>query len=354
MVFGAYVEAFYQWNFNEPSNQITNYRGFDNRHNTFTLANLALDVQWDYQRLIGRLTLQVGHTPSTYYLAEPSRPGAAGANATDAELWKYVQQAYAGYRFPLGRGLTIAAGVFLSPTGPEAMAVKDNWNWSRANLFFGLPFYHTGVRATYAVSRAWAFTLAGYNGWNSVVDNNSPKSLSGQATYTGSDVALSLLYFGGVERPDRAPEGHAFRHMLDTHVTWHAASWLSLIAHANGGVEPNAFGLSAWGASALYARLRVLEPLYLSGRGDFFYEHAASDADGTAARIFWPANWVSSGTLTANYRPHERVSFQLEVRHDQAQKDMYFGGHVPSEDGHGYVANRRTQNTITCGVTSWL
>jgi hypothetical protein len=43
---GGYVEALYQWNFNSPSNGITNYRGFDNRHNTFTVSNIALDVQW--------------------------------------------------------------------------------------------------------------------------------------------------------------------------------------------------------------------------------------------------------------------------------------------------------------------
>jgi hypothetical protein len=94
--FGGYAEAVYQWNFNAPSNGITNFRGFDNRHHTVTISNVVLDTSWDYQGLIGRVALQVGHTPSTYYLAEPSAPGASGANATGAELWKYVQQAYVG------------------------------------------------------------------------------------------------------------------------------------------------------------------------------------------------------------------------------------------------------------------
>ena len=62
---GGYAEALYQWNFNDPSNGITNFRGFDNRHNSFTLSNVALDANWDDGDLIGRLTLQVGHTPST-------------------------------------------------------------------------------------------------------------------------------------------------------------------------------------------------------------------------------------------------------------------------------------------------
>jgi len=51
-------------NFNNPSNGITNFRGFDNRHNTFSLSNVALDATWDHENLVGRLTLQVGHTAS--------------------------------------------------------------------------------------------------------------------------------------------------------------------------------------------------------------------------------------------------------------------------------------------------
>jgi hypothetical protein len=354
-VLGGYAEALYQWNFNNPSNSITNFRGFDNHHNTFTLSNVALDAAWDHEGLVGRLTLQVGHTPSTYYLSEPSVPGASGANATGPELWKYVQQAHVGYRFGVGRGLTLTAGLFLSPIGPESMAVRDNWNWSRSNLFFGLPFYHTGVRASYALSEEWTVTLAGYNGWNSVVDNNDEKSVSAHLTYTRADVAVSILYFGGIERQRGAQEGRAWRHLFDSHVTWHATPWLSLLAHANGGFEPNTFGLSAWAAGALSARLRVIEQLFFAFRGDVFYERSAENAGGRAAPIFWPAPWVSSGTATVDYRPHLRVSFRLEYRHDHAGGDMYFGGSVAGDGGATpFVMNRNSQDTILVGVTTWF
>jgi hypothetical protein len=352
-VLGGSVEAFYQWNFNEPSNGVTNYRGFDNRHNTFTLSNVTVDATWDDARLVGRVTLQAGHTPSTYYLSETSAPGASGANATGPELWRNVQQAYAGYRF--GHGLTVSAGLFLSPIGPESMAVKDNWNWSRSNAFFGLPFYHTGVRVAYPLSDAWAVTLAGYNGWNSVVDNNDEKSVSAQVTFTRADLIASMLYFGGVERPRGAPEGRAWRHLFDGHVTWHATGALSVLAHANGGFEPNAFGVSAWAAGALSARVRIGEPLSFTARGDLFYEHIAANGAGRATPIFWPAPWVGSGTGTLDYRPHERVSFRLEYRHDQAGGDLYFGGAVAGDGGATpFVTNRAAQDTVTIGATTWL
>jgi hypothetical protein len=352
---GAYAEAVYQWNFNDPSNGITNYRGFDNRHNTFTLSNVALEGSWDYEGLVGKVALQIGSTPSTYYASETVAPGTSGANGSDLELWKYIQQAYVGYRFPFGGGLTTTAGLFLSPIGPESMAVRDNWNWSRSNLFFGLPFYHTGVKASYALSDAWAIALAGYNGWNTVLDNNDEKSISAQLTFTRPDVVLSVLFFTGVERPPEAPEGRAWRHQLDSHITWHATSWLSLLAHINGGVEPNEFGTSGWIAGALYGRVRMLEELLAAVRFDAFYERVAEGAAGRASPIFWPAPWVSSATATLDFRPHERVSFRLEYRHDQAGAEMFFGGDV-SGDGttEPFVPNRRAQDTLSLGATSWF
>lgn len=350
------AEVFYQWSFNEPSNQISNFLGFNNRHNTFTLSNVALGAEWDASGVVGKITLQVGHTPDTYYAAEPSFPGGSGANATGPNLWKLVQQAYGGYRIPVGKGILITAGLFLSPIGPEGMLVKDNWNLSRSNLFFGLPFYHTGLRASYPITDEWALSVAGYNGWNSVTDNNDEKSVSAQVTYTKPNkLALSMLYFGGVERPRRAPEGRAWRHLLDAHATIQATPRLALLAHANVGVEPNALGTSAWAAGALYARVEVLRSLFVAARGDVFFERVARGPGGAAAPIFWPAEWVSSGTATVEARPVDQVSFRLEYRHDHAASDMYFGGAV-SEDGvtAPFVPNRSSQDTLTLGGAAWF
>lgn len=350
---GAYVEAAYQFNFNQPGNGITHLRGFDNRHNTFTLSNAVVDASWDYANVLGRVALQVGHTPSTYYLAEPSLAGAAGSNATSAELWKYLQQAYVGYRIERLR-LTLAGGLFLSPIGPESMAIRDNWNWSRSNLFFGLPFYHTGARAALELGGRWTATVALYNGWNSVVDNNPEKSLSAQLTYSAPKWVVQGLYFGGVERVSGAPEGRAWRHLFDAHATWHAHDRLSLLVHGNLGFERNTFGVSSWAAGAVAARVRLLTPLFFAVRGDLFYEHAASNALGRAGGLFWPVPWVSSATATLDVRPHERVSLRLEYRHDHAGGEAYFGGDVGLDANGAYVANRSSQDTVTVGATTWF
>ncbi|MFZ5442445.1 MAG: outer membrane beta-barrel protein [Myxococcota bacterium] len=339
----GYAEAFYQWNFNQPADGVTDFRGFDNRHNSFTISNVALDVRWDFKRVIGRLALQVGHTPSTYYLAEPGLGGGSAANRTDAELWKYLQQANVGYSLDVGPGVLVEAGLFLSPIGPEAMQVKENWNYSRSNLFFGLPYYHTGVRASAPVTERWSLTLAGYNGWNSVVDNNEGKSLALQATYTvPKKLAASLLYFGGIERSRGSAEGQPWRHLFDAHLTWVVSERVSLLAHGNAGFEPNRLGTAWWAAGALYGRVQLVAWLFAAARVDAFFEGVP--AGGTP--LFWRAPFMSSQTLTLDARPHAQVSARLEYRHDEAGAPVFGTTSGP--------ATAPRQDTLTLGLTTWF
>ena len=355
LTLGGYVEAGYQWNFNQPSNGVTAYRGFDTRHNTFTLSNVVLDASGSLGPVSARLALQVGHTPETYYLAEPSRRGAGGAGDSSLAVWKFIQQANVGWRAPVGRGLLLEAGVFLSPIGPEGMVIHDQWNWSRSNLFFGLPFYHTGLRASYATSARVTLSAGVFNGWNSVVDNNEEKSVLLQVTYNVADrVTLNALYFGGVERPHGDPSRRdgavPWRNLFDAYLALYPKPWLSLLVHANAGFEPGALGTAWWAAGALYARLRLRPWLFFAARGDVFYEASPVGA----SNIFWPGAWISSGTATLEARPHDNVSLRLEYRHDAAEGDTYFRGSVATDATGAVVPNARTQDTLNLGMTAWF
>jgi Putative beta-barrel porin-2, OmpL-like. bbp2 len=353
---GAYVEAFYQWNFNEPANGITNYRGFDNRHNAITLSNAALDASWRKGPVSGQLTLQIGHTPNAYYLAEPASPGTGGAGeASGATTWKFLQQANVGYLAPLGRGLLLQAGLFTSPIGYESLAVKDNWHWSRSNLFFGLPFYHTGARASYELDGAWSVTAAVYNGWNSVVDNNRDKSIALEGVYRPHEALRAhLLYFGGVERPEGAPEGQPWRHDFDLFVQADLSERVSIVVHDNFGFEPGAFGTSLWFAFGVSGRYRAADWLYFALRGDHFREKAGGGDAGRAARLFWPGDWVSSATATADLRPADGLSVRLEYRHDEADVDTFFREEVGVDEAGVAAPNAHFQNTLTLGATAWF
>lgn len=372
----GWVEAFYSWNFNEPSNGITAYRGFDNRHNTFDLANVVLDLHWDWEDIVGRIMLQWGTTPATYYLAEPLGAGlGSGVGDSSIALWQFLQEANVGYRIPIGSGLLVEAGLFISPIGPEGMSVAGDFLFSRSNLFYGLPFYHTGLRFSYHFDDSVGLVLWAVNGWNSILDNNDEKSLALQLVLTFGDVLnANVIYFTGVERPARASDGTPlaarqaapgdpvpWRHMLDLNATITPSDWLGVIAQLNGGVEPTRLGVAAWLAAALSVRVRPVDWLGISARGDFFWERVPPDllAADAGSAIFWGgAEWVSGATVGIDLHPEDHVSLRLEYRHDEAAGDLYFRGAVgramtPTGPGN-FVANTRSQDTVTLGTTAWF
>src|SRR5262249_32070280 len=156
---------------------------------------------------------------------------------------------------------------------------------------------------------------------NDVVNRNPYPCFAGVLEYTPS-AALSgqLVYFGGVEPFRDAPEGQPWRHLLDATATWLATSELAVATEVGGGFESNNFGVSRWLPGALYARIPPLPHLFAAVRTDWFHEH---DATG-AARLFFPADDVSSGTLTTDYRPADQISLRVEYRLDRASGPMYF------------------------------
>jgi Putative beta-barrel porin-2, OmpL-like. bbp2 len=319
---GAYIEAYYQLHFQSPENRVTNLRAFDNRSRTFTVANTVVEVKGEEGPLAARIALQFGSTPTAYY------------NPADDE-WKHVQAAVVTAKAP--QNITVEAGLLPSPIGPEVFAIKDNWNWSRSNLFVGLPFYHTGVTASHPLGDAgWSAKLHVYNGWNTVVDNNATPSIAASASFTDERTTAQLLYFGGIERDD-------WRHLLDAYVTHAVTGALSLGAHADAGLDTDAH----WLAGAVYARYAVGKSLFVAARGDAFYEDSE-------VPIFWPTDWVAAGTATLEYRPTANLSLRLEYRHDHADDKVYFGGEVALDPEMSPVPDRQSQDTITAGITAWL
>lgn len=342
----GYIETFYQWSFNRPGNGLSNYRGYDTRHNSITLQNAVVDAGFRAKGVMARIALQVGHAPATIYSEEPVSPGAAGANDSDGQLWRFLQRASLGWQ--ASRLLLLEAGIFPSTTGVESLAVKENWNWSRSTASVRLPNYHAGVRATWTLSPRVDLFTAVINGWNDIVDQNDEKSFIAGAHYKVKDkLTLSASYFGGVERSGGAPEGRAWRHGFETWAQVDATDWLSLAADSSAGFERTRFGVAWWASAAVYARAKLLEWLYVAARADSLWEDVASSALGESEPILLPTKRMTSGTATVDFRPVKGFSARLEYRHDGAQSPLFFRGETD-------VPNTRRQDTALLGLTAWF
>ena len=339
---GAYVELFYAWNFDEPDDGVTNLRAFDDRHASFVLQNAELEATWTHGAVSGRVALQAGEAPDGYYQAEPAQPATGSAPARGPDEFRHIQEAYFAWATPCQ--VELAGGLFLSPIGPETVAEHLVWNWSRSNLFFALPYYHTGVRAKRAIGdTGWTAIAAVYNGWNSAIDDNDSPSLDAIAAYAHGAWSAQLQYFGGVERARGAPEGSPWRHLVDAYIQGPLGGGLTFMVQANGGLERGALGTSSWLAGAAYLKYDVARTVYLAARGDAFREWEPAGAQ----PIFLPVSWVASGTLTVSWQPSDGLALRLEARHDRAGAAAYFGGAATTP-------NRRAQDTLTAGMTAWF
>jgi hypothetical protein len=96
--------------------------------------------------------------------------------------------------------LTVIGGKFTTLHGTEVIWSPSNANFSRSILFGSVPFTHTGVRATYALSDTVNLIAGLNNGWDQVKDTNKGKTIElGVAATPIKPLSLAASYYGGKE-----------------------------------------------------------------------------------------------------------------------------------------------------------
>jgi hypothetical protein len=206
----GFVDTYYQVNFNHPNGGPPNgYTGADFRFSdfrdksiNFNMAELILDKAPDPMggaagRTGYHVSLGFGDAMNVTNSFDPGNnsSGPFGAFA------QYLKEAYFSYLAPVGSGLQVDVGKFVTPMGSEVIESKDNWNYSRGLLFtYAIPLYHFGVRAKYTFNSKYNLTGYVVNGWNNIVDNNSGKtygfSFNSNPTKT---VTYTINYLAGPE-----------------------------------------------------------------------------------------------------------------------------------------------------------
>src|SRR6266568_8401917 len=209
----GFIDGYFGYNFNKPAGRVNVLRNFDTRSNQFALnlAEIVIEKKPDpLNSHIGfRLDLDYGPATDLVHATEPG----------GKDVYKVIQQAYGSYLAPIGSGLQIDFGKFVTVHGAEVIETKDNWNYSRGLLFaWAIPYYHFGVRAKYAFNGKVALTGFLLNGWNNVVDNNTGKT-------TGFTLALTptkklSIYENYMTGPEQPNDNKHYRQLSDTTATY--------------------------------------------------------------------------------------------------------------------------------------
>ena len=302
----GFVDTYYGFNFNRPDGD-TQLRNFDTKHNQLSLGLLevALEQKPTPQSRLGfRADLDFGPTTDMVHAAEPG----------GADIFKAFEQAYLSWLAPAGNGLQLDVGKFVTPHGAEVIEAKDNWNYSRSLLFaLAIPYYHVGVRGTYAINDK--VSVGGFlvNGWNNAVDNNSGKTFGVQAIVKPHPkLTLAQNLMMGPEQADNTDDS---RFLTDTTLTFNATSALSLMVNYDRGTDTVAGTGVSWQGVAAYARLQATPTWAITPRVEWL-----DDADGFMTGVSQSLREV---TLTSEHKVHGGLLARFELRRDMAEEAFF-------------------------------
>ena len=299
-----------------------NPRVFDAQNNSFVLHQVGLTVAKQPKEGFGGLVnLTMGKDANVIQ----SFPFAANATFD-------VTQAYAQWA---GGPLTIIAGKFTTLHGTEVIASSGNTNISRSILFGAVPFTHTGLRATWAVTDTINLIAGVNNGWDQLQDSNRGKTAEVGLTLNPiKPLNIAISGYSGKETippntPNSATEG--VRTSGNVVASWAFTDAFSIgLEYLNVSQDKVAHLASAGTFKAKYSGYAGYVTFMPTPKWRAVLRlEAFDDHDGvhfltvnTASGEFQPVKYTE-GTVTLAFIPSDSFELRGEVRTDKAKEPVF-------------------------------
>lgn len=195
----GYIDTYYFTNFNKPSSrdnmgQSGVGRGFDRRVDQFQIG--MVQTVFKYTNSKSEVVADLAFGPSAQYGNYGNVPNLSPAYGytlgNDVFSAVMIKQAY--FKYNATEKLSFTAGQFGTHIGYEYIDAPLNFFYSINHTFnSGIPFYHTGIKASYAFSDKVSLMLGAVNGFDYVHDNNRAKGLIGQLSLLPAE-GLSVYF----------------------------------------------------------------------------------------------------------------------------------------------------------------
>jgi hypothetical protein len=315
---GGFLDTSYTWSSNRPkSPPVISGRYFDKDHNKIVFNNFHLAVEKPQEDWgVGfRLSGDFGRTgellrEATFYGVN-KLPGAGNGGESSAEL----REAYLTTTIPVGNGIGVKGGLFVTLLGTEILPNPGayNDNISRSFLFnFAIPLRHLGFLLSYPLHEMLTITAGPVTGWDNPHDSNRQPSFLGGVTFTPSDFfSLASNVVAGAE------QGHNRSH---DRVAWSNVATikpmdpLTIYLEYTYGNEGSLGG--HWQGGAAILSYNWTDRFNTALRGEVFHDKGGS-------RMGTPKLTVGEATLTAAYKFTSQLLGRFEVRPDWSNKKFF-------------------------------
>jgi hypothetical protein len=345
---GGHVSASYVYNFNNPDQNTgnagsgdggtqTNYQ-FNTDHNTFSFDAAKIELGksasepgsagFQLDILMGDNAGILRHTSATQGSTDPR----ASTNRDLADNSFFVDQAYVAYNF---QGVELNMGKFYTWMGAEAMDSVENANVTHSMIFtFGIPLWHTGIRAGGELGEGVSWGVGVVNGFNNVTDYGDNKGIIGLLGWEDEMMSVTGTFFMGSEGV-RTAAGSGVTVGDENHDTWifdvvakaAPTEQLQLWAEGNYGesdgdsdITGSPFGpMKANYGIQLGGQFDLNEKTYIALRGEYFKDDNGARLPNMAFPT--PAGGVDEVevkdlTVTLGYNLTDNLLARLEYRRD--------------------------------------
>jgi hypothetical protein len=348
MTISGFVDGYYSFNFNQPGNlaDFTNPDGvdgntlqfFDQSTNQFSLnaVELVVDKAPD---ATPNGTGRAGYHIGVIYGQAAEAVNGTTFNGTSHTDFNNIalKEAYVDYIAPIGSGLTLTLGKFVTPAGNEVIETNGNWNYSRSILFYyAIPYFHFGASAKYTFNPKWSVTGYLVNGWNNTTQFNTGKTYGASVAWTPNmKWSITENYMAGPQC-DTCFAGFVgkrndnWRQLEDATISFTPNSkWAFMFNGDYGygdrvgdGEDPadNSKPVSWWGI-APYAKYTFGPKAYAAIRYEYF-----SDPDGFSLPFFFTNAHVQEATLTFAYNLTSALQTRFEFRDDWSNNNIFMKG----------------------------
>ncbi|GAC1416210.1 MAG: porin [Acidobacteriaceae bacterium] len=322
--FSGYVDAYYSYDINRPSNaangQANDLYNFNDKTDQFNLEAAKLTINHDPDPVGVHLDLIFGRTNALIH--------STSEQSTD----NYIEQAYISVKPPKTHGAELDFGQFVTSSGAEVIETMTNWNYSHSILFaFAIPYYHFGIRSSVPVNKDWAVGVQLVNGWNNVVNNNGGVTVGLTSAVTTPKVGWAVNYYTG---PSNTDTQKGYRNLFDTTVTLTPTSKFSAYINYDYGQNRASFERSFtsqhWQGTALAAREQVSAKSAVAGRFEYYNDQGFTTGTSQKLKEF---------TATYEYKWLAGLLMRAEVRRDWSDKAFF-------HKGDAEIVNAQTTATV--------
>jgi hypothetical protein len=331
----GFLDVGYQYASTHPhSSSSISGRYFDKDHNkvVFNAFNLTVDkAEKDWG---------VGFHISADF-------GRAGELLREATLWgpklhqepsAELREAFLTFTIPVGEGLAVKAGKFVTPLGTEILPAPGNYNNNISRSFafnFAVPLTHLGTLFTYPFVKTFSASAGVVTGWDDPADSNNEPTFLGGINWTPSD-NFAFTSNGTVGKEWTAPgigkriHNGGTRIVLSNVATIKADPWTTYLeytfGHEHHALTPKATRDAWWHAVAGIVSYDWTDRFNTSLRGEGFLDPQGARTGGLNATT--PQNHVSLAefTLTGAYKFTAKLLGRVEVREDLANKAVFKRG----------------------------